>query len=364
MKDHTLSFKDFFENARDSAILIMDTEGYILQASEGFKRHYGYDQEDLYGKHFSVLFIKEDREKKLPEKELSTVLTEKATTDNNYILHKKGFKIWSHGESILTKSNDGRSFLVKHIYDINHRKQLESILIEKNHKLDKAKRDLETFVYTSSHDLKAPISNLKALFSTLENKLDENSRNNTSEILNMIHQSIEKFHKVLKDLSVTGEKQAEEAETPSSISLSELFEEVKSNMLDTITETRALFIEDIGDVPYIKFPQKNLRSIFYNLISNAIKYRLDDRRPEIRISTKRTDGYVLIEVHDNGVGIEEGDKEKVFDMYSRLHDHVEGTGVGLNIVKRLVENNGGKIELESEVGKGSTFKVYLKEEKE
>jgi signal transduction histidine kinase len=110
----------------------------------------------------------------------------------------------------------------------------------------------------------------------------------------------------------------------------------------------------------VKYGIKNIKSILYNLITNAIKFRSPERNPVIKISTRETKEGVLLIVEDNGLGLTPEEKNKLFIMFKRLHDHVEGTGVGLYIVKRIVESTGGKIEVESEKGKSTTFKVLLK----
>jgi signal transduction histidine kinase len=111
----------------------------------------------------------------------------------------------------------------------------------------------------------------------------------------------------------------------------------------------------------INFSRKNLRSIVYNLINNAIKYRAPDRNPEVFIKTEKADGnFIVLRVLDNGLGISSENISKIFNMFKRLHDHVEGSGIGLYIVKRIIDNSGGRIIVNSEVGKGSEFSVYLK----
>jgi signal transduction histidine kinase len=97
----------------------------------------------------------------------------------------------------------------------------------------------------------------------------------------------------------------------------------------------------------------------YNLISKAIKYK-SIQKPKIHIETQEVDRYVLISVTDNGLGMDDAQKEKTFAMFRRLHSHVEGTRVGLYIVKRIIDNSGGKIEIESQVNHGTTFKIYFK----
>ena len=97
------------------------------------------------------------------------------------------------------------------------------------------------------------------------------------------------------------------------------------------------------------------------MISNAIKYKASDREPVISIQSSREGkDYIVLSVKDNGLGIREEDKSKVFIMFKRLHNHVEGTGIGLSIVKKIIDNNEGKIVIESEIGSGTEFKIYFK----
>jgi signal transduction histidine kinase len=135
--------------------------------------------------------------------------------------------------------------------------------------------------------------------------------------------------------------------------------EVQHDLGPAIAQTGAVITADLL-VPEIEFQKKNLRSIFYNLLTNAIKYQQPGVPPVVQIRTRPAGEYILLTVEDNGLGIKEGNQEKLFRMFKRFHTHVEGTGIGLYIVKRIVENSGGYVEVESKEGKGSTFKVYLK----
>jgi signal transduction histidine kinase len=102
-----------------------------------------------------------------------------------------------------------------------------------------------------------------------------------------------------------------------------------------------------------------MRSILYNLVSNAVKYSSPDRLPVIHITTEQLNDEVILTVSDNGLGMNPAYKHKLFGMFKRLHDHVEGSGIGLYIVKRIIENNGGRIEVETELDVGTTFKVHF-----
>ena len=114
------------------------------------------------------------------------------------------------------------------------------------------------------------------------------------------------------------------------------------------------------NVSEITFSRRKLRSIIYNLISNAIKYKSPDRRPEIFIKTEQEKNFIIISVKDNGVGIEASKQDAIFSKYFRIENNIEGSGIGLYLVREIVINSGGKIVLESQPGQGSEFKVYLK----
>lgn len=364
-------FRMLIANSRASGMILMDKEGTIQAINMGMLASYGYEPSELLGKKFHTLFTLEDRTRKIPEMELSTVLQKGASRDENYCVHKNGTHLWTLGESVFTKNEEGEIFIVKLIFDINRQKLLEQHLIQSNDELNKTlqrltqlNNDLETFVYTASHDLKAPIGNIEALISTLQEELTEDCRQKpeVKEIINMIEFSIEKFRSSITELAVVGKLKSEQDEKDEilEISFSEVLEDVKVLLQLQINESKAVFTQDFSKVKHIHFSKKNLRSILHNLISNALKYRNPNRPPQIRVSTESANEYVLLKVSDNGLGIKEEDKEKIFSIYKRAHDHVEGTGVGMAIVSKIVDNHGGKIEVESRVGEGSSFKVFLK----
>ncbi|MBC5772567.1 hybrid sensor histidine kinase/response regulator [Pontibacter sp. KCTC 32443] len=240
--------------------------------------------------------------------------------------------------------------------------QLEERVNERTKELTKVNKDLDNFVYTASHDLKAPINNIEGLVKALNETLHENGTEleGVAPIMEMIDGSITRFKNTLLDLTEIAKVKHEEEAGEESINLKEILEDVKLNIKDLIQRYDAIILDDFSQVPDIVFSRKNLRSIIYNLISNSIKYSSPERKPEVRITSASAGDYTLLTVQDNGLGVKKEDQEKVFDMFKRLHAHVEGTGVGLAIVKRIVENCDGKIEFQSELDKGSVFRVYLK----
>ncbi|MDQ3535980.1 MAG: ATP-binding protein [Bacteroidota bacterium] len=222
-----------------------------------------------------------------------------------------------------------------------------------------ANADLENFIYSASHDLRSPISNLEGLIQILKNELENKIGTSELTLIRMITTSIVRFKQTIFDLTElsTFQKQVEEAQEP--IMLEEVLEDVKTNIHNQIEESGATIETDFS-ISEVKFARKNLRSIIFNLLINAVKYRSLNRPLLIKLSSRKRGNWVLFTIEDNGLGFLPEQKEKLFQIFKRIHTHVDGTGVGLYIVKKIIENNGGRIEVESDLDKGSKFKIFFK----
>jgi signal transduction histidine kinase len=177
-------------------------------------------------------------------------------------------------------------------------------------------------------------------------------------LMGLINAAVFKFKETIKALTEITKAQKDIESAEETLSIADILQDVKEDIKGLIEESGASITESLG-VMSLVYGKSNLRSILYNLISNAIKYRSAERPIRVEISSYIENRFVVISVKDNGLGIRKEDIPKVFKMFKRLHAHVEGSGIGMYIIKRMVENKGGKIELESEIDKGSTFKVYL-----
>jgi PAS domain S-box-containing protein len=233
-------------------------------------------------------------------------------------------------------------------------------LAESNKNLKRVNTDLDNFIYTASHDLKAPILNIEGLIKELVHTDSYQLHDDAQLLIDMMSVCVNQFKKTIEDLSDVTKNLKSEAEAPKTVDVNEIVEDIKISIHNQITVSKTTIETDFSQVNMFYASPKNMRSILYNLINNSIKYSSPDRSPLIKITSSKQNGYDVISVEDNGLGLKPADKEKVFSIFKRIHLHVEGSGVGLFLVKRIIENGGGKVELESKEGVGSTFKLYFK----
>ncbi|GGK79337.1 chemotaxis protein CheB [Rufibacter glacialis] len=245
--------------------------------------------------------------------------------------------------------------------DLSDLKDTQMKLKDTNAHLLRVIDDLDNFVYTASHDLKAPIHNIEALLRELQVELprEDFEMMDVQQIMNMMQGAIERFKKTIGNLTEITKLQNDHSTDVTSVDLAHLVQDVSLDLDPLIKEAGAHLDLDVSQCPYISFSEKNLRSIVYNLISNAIKYRSPEREPRITVRCQEQKKYLVLEVQDNGLGLPQEQQEQLFSMFQRFHDHVEGTGIGLYMVKKILNNAGGKIEVDSHLGEGTTFRVFL-----
>ena len=235
----------------------------------------------------------------------------------------------------------------------------EARLQATNQQLTRTNVDLDNFIYTASHDLKAPITNIEGLLQVLVGDLPAASQlpGEWAAVLALMADSVERFKRTLVQLSDVVKLQQAHDQPLILVPLASVVEDVRRDLQFLIAGTGAQVEVDVAGCPRVRFAEKNLRSVVYNLLSNALKYRHPDRTPHVRLSCQQTEHGPVLAVQDNGLGLSPTQQQQVFTMFRRLHNHVEGSGLGLYMVKRMVENAGGRVELRSQLGVGSTFSV-------
>jgi signal transduction histidine kinase len=221
-------------------------------------------------------------------------------------------------------------------------------------------QDLSQFAYITSHNLRAPLSNLMGLIDILNYELlDEYNK----KIVDMFKDSAQKLNETIYDLTQMLSLKSNKNIRVESVSVARIFKKVCNSFTKQI-HTMGIYIHTDFQCEMIPFNKSYLESVLMNLMSNAVKYCSDKRPLKISISTKlASDGNIILTFADNGLGIDlEKHKDKIFGLNERFHSHVGGSGVGLFITKTQINSLGGEITVNSEVDKGSTFTVTFKNE--
>jgi len=220
----------------------------------------------------------------------------------------------------------------------------------------KHNQDLEQFSYIISHNLRSPVARIQGLVNIFnqENMNDEFNK----QILTHLHQSSNGLDIVIRDLTEIVAIRKSLNTSKELINIGDLISNELMNLDEEIKQTKALITQDLR-INTIYSIKAYLQSIFHNLLSNAIKYRHTNKQLHITIKTTKEDDNFCLQIQDNGLGVNVTDLYKIFGLYQRMHTHVEGKGLGLYLVKTQIEAMNGRIEVESVINHGSTFKVYL-----
>ncbi|WP_022826302.1 PAS domain-containing sensor histidine kinase [Hymenobacter norwichensis] len=234
-------------------------------------------------------------------------------------------------------------------------------LLDANTRLLRANADLDSFVYAASHDLKAPIANIEGLLNALHEYLPTvDQEPMVPRLVGMMEGAIARFQQTVGHLTdVSHLQQGQYSQPIEHLDVPQALEDVRLDLLPLLESSCAELVVDVATCANVRFSAKHLRSVLFNLLSNAVKYRAPDRQPVVQIRTECTPTEFRLAVQDNGLGLSEYQQSQLFTMFRRLHTHVEGSGVGLYLIKRAVDNAGGTLTVESQLGAGSTFTVTL-----
>ncbi|MBF9223041.1 PAS domain-containing protein [Hymenobacter ruricola] len=229
-----------------------------------------------------------------------------------------------------------------------------------NQQLTRTNQDLDNFVYAASHDLKQPVNNLAGLFTELRHTTTFRDADEEDLLVPMVDEALHQLATTIDDLAAVGQAQRLPELPAETVDLEELTQEVLQTLQPQVLAARARVTTDFAARPTISYARANLRTILANLLSNALKYHDPARPCRVHLSLWLEAGRPVLLVEDNGLGFDaQRHRDELFHLFRRFHDHTEGTGVGLYLVHRIVHSNGGRVEVESEVGVGTTFRLYL-----
>ena len=352
-------FKSFYEEDPVVHISVDPQTQLIVQCNEMAVKKLGYEtKEDLIDKPIYDLYNEESQ--------LKALKTNKEFKNNGTIVNMEQNMLTATGDLLpvilnatAEKDVDGRVMTIRYTcVDISDLKKAEIQLKQQHEDLARANKDLEQFVSICSHDLQEPLSTIKfgsdVLGKLYATKLDEKGKNYIQYIKNASTRLSDQIKALLEHSRIgrNGEK--------SLVNTKEVVEVVKYDLGKRIKDTNAKV--NAGNLPKIMGYEVELRLLFQNLISNAIKYTPIERDPDVRIASYRDGDYWVFSVTDNGYGISEEDKKNIFTIFNRIKetDTNEGTGVGLAHVEKIVKLHEGTIWVESQIGVGSTFYFKLK----
>lgn len=348
------------ESALNSMILT-DSEGKIVMVNKQTELVFGYDPNELVGKKIEVL-VPQRMKDKHPHHRSQFYAHPKARPmgagRDLYAVKKDGTEIPVE-IGLNPVERDKTKYVLASVIDITERKKNEVAIQQYARQIEEKNKELEEFAHVASHDLREPLNSIISLTEILVQRKSEQLDEDGNKLLGFISKSASRMNELITGL-------LDYAKLGSSkklvlTDLKELLETVLLDLNSSIQASGAKII--IGKLPVLKVYAMEFRLLFQNLISNALKYRKPDESPEIVVSSKQVRKGWEFSVADNGIGIPEAQKEKIFDLFHRVHgrNEYEGTGIGLSHCRKIIELHNGKIWVESKLGEGSTFFFFIPE---
>jgi PAS domain S-box-containing protein len=330
----------------------------LIYVSADWKRLLGYDEHELNNlreEDFSPLVFPEDRAR--TRKMIAEHMALHKPYQNEFrLLTKSGAYKWFQDSGVFKQDETGKSVLVGTLIDINERKKAEEELELKNEQLAKTNEELDRFVYSASHDMRAPLSSLLGLIH-LSEKTDRPEE--VGLFLQMMKDRIKTMEGFIKEVTDYSRNTRLDL-LPAPVKLETLAREVVQNLAYSVVNKKVRIEVQIDPTLEISTDPNRLKVIISNLVSNAYKYhRFDQPDPFIIIDALKKGDHVLMSVKDNGQGIAAEHHARIFDMFYRAAESSEGSGLGLYIVKETLDKLEGSISVQSAEGKGSEFTVTL-----
>lgn len=330
-------------------LIVLSPERYIQNVNAATCEMLGYKEEELIGMSFDKILAKDSNIKSVEMNGLN---------DRSFIKNIEGAFLSKDGKYIpvlfsgsVMRDCDTNRGIVCVALDITERKQIEAKQVQLLNELESVNQELKDFAYIVSHDLQAPLRAISSLANWIStdyaDKIDEEGKKQIHLLIGRVHRMSALIEGILQ-YSRVGRIKEEKTE----VDLGNLVKGV----IDLINPPKNIEIDVENKLPTILCEMTRIEQVFQNLLNNAVKY-MNKPEGKIKISCKKEGNYWKFGVADNGPGIEEKYFEKIFQIFQTLkpRDDVESTGIGLSIVKKIVEMYGGKVWVESKVGCGSTF---------
>ena len=350
LRESEEKYRTIFENVQDVFYKI-DLEGTIQEISPSVKYFSGFNREALIGESvYKIYNHPDEREVFLNEIKKNGIVKDYEISLRNNL----GELMYVSTNATLQFDQNGNPTHINgSLRDITQRRINELKIESQNKRLQIQNKELEQFSYIASHDLQEPLRTLISFAELLKDEYSGKLDENADIYLNYILQSSGRMQNLVKGL-LDYTRIGKEREL-SKVDCKLLIYQILTDIQLSISECEALIT--VKELPILNAFAIELRLLFQNLISNALKFRRKGKAPEIEISAEEKENHWLFALKDNGIGIDKNDKDKIFIIFKRLHNRgeYEGTGIGLSHSKKIVELHGGQIWVESNIGEGSTF---------
>lgn len=367
------------EEVQDYAILYLNREGIVENWNSGAEKIKGYKANEIIGKSFSNFYTQEDQESGMPQKLLGQARDTGKARQEGWRVRKDRSLFWA--SVLITAVHNEQKEVIgfsKVTHDLTEKKNAEDALKKnaaqlehKNLELEKMNKELQSFAYISSHDLQEPLRKIQTFATRIAEKESDNLSEHGKDYFNRMQRAALRMQTLIDDLLAYSRTNTAERKFER-VHLSKIVDEVKSDLREELQHKNATMEEvNLCEVRIIPF---QFRQLLHNLISNALKFSKTSQPPQIIIKSEVCTGkefgkmeleedklYCHISISDNGIGFEQQFSEKIFKLFQRLHGKsvYPGTGIGLSIVKKIVENHYGIITATSEPHKGATFDIYM-----
>jgi len=345
-------------DSSDDAIISKDLQGVIMSWNHGAEQLFRFTAAEAVGKSITII-VPPDRLDEEADILRRLALGERVERLETLRLRKDGVQL--HVSLTISPVKDAENRIIgasKIAHDITGRVAQENALLAANEALRRANSDLEQFAYSASHDLQEPLRMVTTYSELLKRRFHGQLGEEGEEYIGYTVEGATRMERLLRDLRVYTQVSTGELKPEAPVDANDVLQKTLGNLQIVIHEAGAVVTSE--PLPHVFILEFQLEQIFQNLIANAIRYH-SSRPPEVHIAAQERERDWVFSVRDNGIGIDPKFKEQIFGVFKRLHTSSEypGTGMGLAICQRVVERSGGRIWVESEFGRGSTFYFAL-----
>jgi PAS domain S-box-containing protein len=331
-----------------------DVEGKFTGCNRAFCEFLNLPREEIVGKSVFDLFAKEQA-KVFDDKDKELLQTGGMQSYETQITFADGRRMDAvFHKSVFHDRKNSPLGIVGVYFDITERVQAEKVIKKQLEELGRINSELERFSYTVSHDLRSPLVTIKGFLGLLKEDIEEQNQEQVAEDIMRIGNATDKMQQLLEDLLKLS-RLGKVMEQNESFSMSHPANEAHELIFGLLKDKKIdVYIQP--DMPVVTAGKARIRELYQNLLENAVKFSIDQQNPLIKVFARKDDGIDVFCVQDNGMGILPKYHEKIFGLFNKLDSNSPGTGLGLSLVKRIVETHNGKIWVESDgSNQGTTF---------